>query len=138
MLPTLTQCVVLAHLDLSDNNITAIGVQSLVTVLLETEWRLQDLLLADNWYGPAGVHALSLLLEADVELRRLDVSNTGVRPMDSSRLDSDQNALQALADALRVCNHMYRTFIVIQTLNDSWQLRNSSIYTVWTEQHPAA
>jgi hypothetical protein len=113
LLPTLTQCAALTHLDLSDNNVTAEGVEALVTVLLP-ESRLRDLRLANNWFGPAGVYALTVVLEANMGLRHIDVSNKGAPPKDASRCDSDQHALRALADALRVsCYNMYFLFVTL-------------------------
>ena len=113
LLPTLTQCAALTHLDLSDNNVTAEGVEALVTALLP-ESRLRDLRLANNWFGPAGVYALTVVLEANMGLQHLDVSNKGVPPKDASRRDSDQHALRVLADALRVpCYIMYFLFVTL-------------------------
>ena len=102
LLPTLSQCVALTHLDLSDNNLTAEGVEALVSALLQPGSRLRDLRLANNWLGPAGVCALAGPLVANTGLQYLDLSNTSARPADALRLDSDQRALQALADALKV------------------------------------
>ena len=102
LLPTLSQCVALTHLDLSDNNVTAEGVEALVTTVLQPGSRLRDLRLANNWFGPAGVRALAGPLAANAGLQYLDVSNTSARPADALRLDSDQRALQSLADALKV------------------------------------
>ena len=89
---------------------TAEGVEALVTALLP-ESCLRDLRLANNWFGPSGVYALTVVLEANMGLQHLDVSNKGVPPKDASRRDSDQHALRALADALRVscCN----TYLVL-------------------------
>jgi Ran GTPase-activating protein (RanGAP) involved in mRNA processing and transport len=102
LLPTLSQCVALTHLDLSDNNVTAEGVEALITTLLQPDSRLRDLRLANNWLGPVGVCALAGPLAANVGLQYLDVSNTSARPADALRLDSDRRALQSLADALKV------------------------------------
>ena len=81
---------------------TAEGVEALVSAFLQPGSRLRDLRLANNWLGPAGVCALAGPLVANTGLQYLDLSNTSARPADALRLDSDQRALQALADALKV------------------------------------
>ena len=112
LLPYLPQFVALTCIDLSDNRLTADGVQALVDSLLQPSSPLRDLRLANNWFGPKGVQVLARALEADVGLRRLDVSNTDARPQKASYLldnglDSDQYALKALADAIRVYHFVF-------------------------------
>jgi hypothetical protein len=114
LLPFLIQCNNLTHLDVSDNNLSSDGVEALIAALFP-ESRLQVLCLANNWFGPPGLYALAVALEANVGLKRLDVANTNARPLDMSRIDSDQHALKALADALQV----YYFFPLIQCLTIS-------------------
>ena len=107
LLPHLPRFVALACIDLSENRLTADGVQALVDSVLQPNSPLRDLRLANNWFGPKGVQVLARALKANVGLRRLDVSNTGARPSDVWRLDSDQHALKDCADALRVCHGVF-------------------------------
>ncbi len=87
------------NLDLSNNILTPHGLQALIG------WNrpgLLDLNLSNNWFGPAGLELLAAFLETDATLQHLNVSNSGARPADASRLDSDQRAVQKFAEALQV------------------------------------
>ncbi len=156
----MSQCVALTHLDLSDNNLTVEGVAALVSALLQPGSRLRDLRLANNWFGPAGVRALTRPLVSNMGLQYLDVSNTSARPADAiigsayrammmwsadefKHLDSDQHTLQTLAGALRVCliRHLRTLFeikkcaywlLIIQVLF------SSSLFFSWADQHATA
>ncbi len=104
LLLPLTNLPSLTSLDLSDNELTALGVQYLVDALLQPGSRLCSLNLSNNWLSPAGAQALTAPLAANVGLQRLTVANSGARPAGISRLDTDQHALMALAIALQVCS----------------------------------
>ena len=119
ILPTLARCPALANIDLSDNHVTADGIEALVASrVLQPDSPLRDLRLANNWCGPASVYALARPLAANVGLQHLDVTNTGVRPVGESRFDSDQRALQVMARALQVgvnfsypCSRLTRIYL---------------------------
>ncbi len=83
---------------------TVDGVQTLVDALLQPRSRLCVLNLSNNWFGPAGAHALAVPLAANAGLQHLAIANSGARPAGTStpRFDTDQYALKDLADALLV------------------------------------
>ncbi len=101
----LRQCAAaqLTRLDVSDNLLTAVGLDVLVAKVLSPGSSLTELHLRNNWLGTDGMIKLAAAVRTHGGLRHLDVSNEGARPKDFSRVDTSQLGLLEMFKSLSVC-----------------------------------